>query len=112
MTTNEIGGTVSRTVGNATSKLHGAINRASDAAHPAVDHLTSGAHHAADAITRTASQVAKTLDARGGQLMEAQSRLTERCSNLVREKPIRTLGIAVAAGFVMSWLLSKRSSQP
>ena len=111
METNEIRGAVSRTVENAASNVHGAINKASDAARPAVDHLTSGAHHAMDSLAKAASQVARTLDTRSSQLMDAQSRLTESCSSLVREKPIRSLGIAVAVGFVLSWLLRHRPSQ-
>ena len=107
MTTNEINGAVSRTIDKAASSLHGAINRASDAALPAVDHLASGAHHAMDSLAKAASQVAKTLDTRGGQLMDAKSRLTGRCSSMVQEKPIRALGLAVAAGFVVSWLLQR-----
>ncbi len=107
MTTNEISGAVARTVDDAASNLHGAINRASDVARPAVDHLASGAHHAMDSLAKTAGQFAKTLDTRGEQLMAAQSRLTGRCSSMVRENPIRTLGLAVATGFVVSWLLQK-----
>ena len=112
MTTNEISGAVSRTVEKAASNLHGAINPASDAARPAVDHLASGAHHAMDSLAKTTSQVAHTLDARGRQLMDAQSRLTASCSSMVREKPIKALGIALAVGFVVSWLLRQRSTQP
>ena len=111
METNEIRGAVSRTVENATSNMHGAINKASDAARPAVDHLASGAHHAMDSLARAATQAARTLDTRSGQLMDAQSRLVENCSDMVREKPIRTLGIAVAVGFVLSWLLRQRPRQ-
>ncbi len=111
METNEIRGAVSRTVENTASNIHGAINKASDAARPAVDHLASGAHHAMDSLAKAANQVARQLDTRGGQLMDAQSRLTESCSSMVREKPMRTLGVAVAVGFLLSWLLRHRPSQ-
>lgn len=108
MNTNEISGAISRTVDNAASNLHGAINKASDAARPAVDHLASGAHHAMDSLAKTTGQVAHTLDARGRQLMDAQSRLTASCSSMIQEKPIKALGIALAVGFVVSWLLRQR----
>ena len=111
MESNEIRGAVSRTLENTASNVHGAINKATDVARPAVDHLASGAHHAMDSLAKAASQVAKTLDTRGSQLMDAQSRLTENCSSMVREKPIRTLGIAVAVGFLLSWLLRHRPNQ-
>jgi ElaB/YqjD/DUF883 family membrane-anchored ribosome-binding protein len=101
-------GTVARTVDQATTGVHKAIDKASDAARPAVDRLASGAHQAVDKIAGAATQAAETLDLKTEQLMDAQTRLTENCREYVREHPVTSLGIAVAAGFLLSRLLSSR----
>jgi ElaB/YqjD/DUF883 family membrane-anchored ribosome-binding protein len=48
------------------------------------------------------------LDVTSGQLMDAQSRFTECCRAQVRDKPIASLGIAAAGGFLLGWLLTRR----
>lgn len=105
---NETGGSVGRTVDQATNVAHKAIDRASDATRPAVDRVAAGAHQTVDKIAGAANRAAETLEARGGQLRDAQSRFTESCSAYVRDNPIASLGLAVAAGFLLSRLLSSR----
>lgn len=97
-----------RTVDQASSTAHRAIDRASDAARPAVDRVTAGAHQVVDKLADAASSASQMLDTRSAQLKDAQQRLTESCRTYVREKPMTSLGYAVAAGFVLSWLLSRR----
>jgi ElaB/YqjD/DUF883 family membrane-anchored ribosome-binding protein len=106
--TNEAGGTVGRTVNQATSSVHKAIDKASDAARPAVDRVAIGAHQAVDKFAGAATQAADKLDVKGRQFRDAQSRLAENCRVHVRERPIASLGIAVAAGFLLSVLLRRR----
>ena len=101
-------GTMARGVDQATASAHNVIDKASDAARPAVDRLASGAHQAVDKMAGAASQAAETLDLKGEQLMDAQVRLTENCREYVRDNPLTSLGIAVAAGFLVSRLLSSR----
>lgn len=106
--TNDMRGAAARTVDSATSNVHEAIDKARDIAMPGVEQLASGAHQATDRLAGSASQFARTLDTRSGQLMDAQTRLTESCCQHVREKPIKSLGIAVAAGFLLGWLAGRR----
>ena len=106
--TGDTSGTVARSVDNATSGVHKAIDKASDAARPAIDNIAAGAHQAVDRLAGAATQAADTLDVRGGQLKDAQSRFAENCRLQVREKPITSIGIAVAAGFLLNWLLRRR----
>lgn len=101
-------GAAARTVDQATSGAHKVIDKASDAARPAVDRLATGAHQAVDKIAGAATQAAATLDLKSEQIMDAQSRLTETCRDYVRDNPVTSLGIAVAAGFLLSRLLSSR----
>lgn len=101
--------TAARTVDQATARAHTVIDKASDAARPMVDRVASGAHQAVDRIGSAAGQAAETLGAKGEQLMDAQSRAMEQCRGYVRDNPLASLGIAIAAGFVLSRLLSWNS---
>ena len=106
--TNEMSGTVGRKMDQATSGIHNAIDKASDAARPAVDRVAASAHRSVDRIAGAATRAAETLDVQGGQLTDAQSRLTGSCSAYVRANPITSVGLAIAGGFLLSRLLSSR----
>jgi ElaB/YqjD/DUF883 family membrane-anchored ribosome-binding protein len=106
--TSEMSGAAARTVDQAASGAHRAIEKASDAARPAIDRVAAGAHQAVDSLAGVATQAAETLDMKGGQLMDAQSRFAGSCRAYVRDKPITSLGIAAAGGFLLSWLLTRR----
>ena len=85
--------------------VHDAVRNAADKAHPAVDQVAAKAHQAADAIAGKASQAADSFDQRHEQFTDAQERLMESVREYVHEKPMAALGIAVGAGFVLSWLM-------
>lgn len=104
-------GNASKMSGNidqASGRMHDSINRASDAARPAVDRIASSAHSAVDSIAEAAYNAADSLGAKGGNLKEMQTRLMEDCNNYVRENPMTSLGIAAAAGFLLSRMISSR----
>lgn len=101
-------GAVARKIDQAATGTHEAIQRATDAAQPTVDRMASGAHQAVDRIAEVANQAADTLGAKGGQLKDAQDRLLKNTSAYMRDHPIASLGMAVAAGFLLSRLLSSR----
>ena len=88
---NNMSEAVARTVDNAASNVHKAFDKAADGL--------------ADATT----SAAQALEEKAGQLKVAQARLAESCRTQVREQPITAIGIAVAAGFLLSWLLSRRT---
>jgi ElaB/YqjD/DUF883 family membrane-anchored ribosome-binding protein len=106
--TNDMTGTVARTVDQASSGAHKAIDKATEAARPAVDKVATSAHQIVDRLAGAATSAADTLDTKTGQLRDAQARLADSCRDYVRENPIASLGIAVAAGFLLSRLLSSR----
>ena len=106
--TGDMSGTAARTVGQASTRIHDAIDRASGAARPAVDQVAAGAHHAVDRLSVAANQAADSINARGAQWRAAQSRITERCLTQVREKPMASVGMALAAGLLLGWLLRLR----
>jgi ElaB protein len=101
-------GTVGRKIDQAATGTHEAIQRATDAARPTVDRMASGAHRAVDRIADVATQAADTLSVKGGQLHDAQDRLLKNTGMYMRDHPIATVGMAVAAGFLLSRLFSSR----
>ena len=100
--------TLGRTVDKASSGAHDAIDKVSHAARPMVDRIASGAHQAVDKIASAAGQAAETLGVKGGQLKNAQAQAMKQARIYVRDNPLAALGIAVAAGYVLSRLLSVR----
>jgi ElaB/YqjD/DUF883 family membrane-anchored ribosome-binding protein len=106
--TNEAIRTVGRTVDHTEGSVHQAIDKAADVLRPAVDDIAAGAHLSVDRIASAATVAAETVSATAGQLLDTQSRFTESCRVQVREKPITSLGIAVAVGFLLSLLLRRR----
>ncbi len=88
--------------------VHNAIDKVSDAARPMVDRIASGAHQTVDKLAGVAAQAADTLGVKGEQLKNMQAQAMEQCRGYVRENPVASLGIAIAAGFLLSRLLSSR----
>jgi ElaB/YqjD/DUF883 family membrane-anchored ribosome-binding protein len=73
------------------------IHKASNYAHEAVDKVTSAATHATEAF-----------DEKSERLKKAEKRLIKDYTNYTRDNPITSLGIALAAGFLISRVLSGR----
>ena len=87
---------------------HAAVDRACDAARPAVDYLAAGAHEAVDKVVSAATQSADAFETKGNQLRDTRTRFAAACRTRMRERPFKTIGMAVATGFVLSWMLGRR----
>jgi len=103
------GSTVSRTIDKASTGAHNVIDKVSDAAHPAMDRLSSGAHHTIDKAASAATQTAAALAVKREQMKNARARAMEQTRDYVRANPVTAVGIALAAGFLLSRLLRSRS---
>ena len=73
-----------------------------------IDKAAHSAHEAVDKIASATSQAAEALGEKGEQLKNAEQKLMESCRGYVQDNPITSLGIAVAAGFLLSRVLSGR----
>jgi ElaB/YqjD/DUF883 family membrane-anchored ribosome-binding protein len=73
-----------------------------------IDKAANSAHEAYDKIADAANQAAEALGEKGEQLKNAEQQMMEDCRVYVRDNPITSLGIAVAAGFLLSRVLSGR----
>ena len=101
-------GNLAASIDKAAATTHEAIQRVTDSARPAVDHMATGAHQAVDKVADLAAQTSATLDSKGAQLQDVQARLMEECTTYVRSNPLAALGIAAAAGFILSRVISSR----
>ena len=93
-----------RKVDEITVGAHERIDQMSEAARPAVDRMASNAHAAIDTVAGVAATAVDTLGIKGEQLTNAQAKLVEAARDYMREQPIAALGIAVAAGWILSRL--------
>lgn len=103
-----LGKNVSGNIDHASAGAHQTIDKMSEAARPAVDRVATGAHQIVDKLAGVAANTADSLGIKGEQLKEAQSRLTEASRDYVRENPLTSIGIAVAAGIILSRLINSR----
>jgi len=97
-----------RGVDKATAAAHESVDSVSEAAHPAIDHMTTSAHTAVKRAGVVAGHAAETVGGKGDQLNAKGQKLFEQAGGYVRENPIASLGIAVAAGYFLSRILSAR----
>ena len=81
---------------------------AADSLAPVVGRVAAGAHDAVDKAAGMVAAAAKIAGEKSGQLRDVQERYVEACRERVRDKPLAALGIALAAGFVLSFLLNRR----
>jgi ElaB/YqjD/DUF883 family membrane-anchored ribosome-binding protein len=95
-------------IAQASSSAHETIDRMSAAARPGVDRVASTAHRAVDRMAGMASQAADTLSVQGQKLKDAQGRVMANSRTYVRDHPIASIGIAVAAGFLISRIFGSR----
>jgi ElaB/YqjD/DUF883 family membrane-anchored ribosome-binding protein len=92
---------------SAQSKLHGnpgngqgqtrSVERAAEGAHETVDKIADATHQAADAIGE-----------KGAQLQDLQEEWMENAREYINKNPVKSVGIAIAGGFLLSRLLSGR----
>ena len=77
-------------------------------AHETVDRMASGAHEAVDRIAEATNDTADSLEAKGRHLKDVQEQWFASVREYVHANPATSLGIALAAGFLASRILSSR----
>jgi ElaB/YqjD/DUF883 family membrane-anchored ribosome-binding protein len=73
-----------------------------------VDRVAAGAHDTVDKVAGAAAAAARMMEEKGGQYKEVQDRYLMQARDSVRENPWAAIGIAVAAGFLLNHLLTRR----
>ena len=114
------GNTVNSNAGLTTSTGEGTLNKISSSAHAAVDSLANTAdeasrkvkpridkvaamaHEAVDKAAGAAVDTADKLTARGESLNAAQKKLVADTCSYVSANPLKSVGFAVLAGFLLA----------
>jgi ElaB/YqjD/DUF883 family membrane-anchored ribosome-binding protein len=73
-----------------------------------IDKAAKSAHEAVDKIASATNKASEALGEKGNELKNTEQQLLENCRGYVRDNPITSLGIAAAAGFLLSRILSGR----
>lgn len=100
-----VGNTLGRGVDRASIGAHDALNQISEVAKPVMDRMASSAHGVINTVAGAATSAVETLGMKGDQLNNAQDKVVEAARKHMRDRPIVSLGIAIAAGWVLSRLL-------
>lgn len=99
---------VNQATSRASAAAHDTVDRLASGAHPAVDRLAEGAHGAVDRLAEMADATTARLSRQAEQLKAARERLSANTGAYVRENPLASLGIALAAGYVLARLINSR----
>lgn len=105
---NDLTGVVARAVDHASSSLHHVIDRVTGVTQPALNQMASSAHQVVDQVSDATSQAAEKLEMKSARWCGMQDRLKQQCRQQVADRPFTALGIAVAAGVILSWLIKSR----
>jgi ElaB/YqjD/DUF883 family membrane-anchored ribosome-binding protein len=79
-----------------------------DTLRPLLDQLLAGMQQAVERLTDVATQVANQAEQSGHYVKDSQERAVRGARGYVRAQPLRSVGIALAAGFLLSWALRRR----
>ena len=86
-------------------KVAGAADEAIRNAKPAIDRVAQAAHQAVDKAAGAAAPTAEWLGEQGENLKATQKKLIDDTCKYVAENPLKAVGIALAAGFLISRLV-------
>ena len=96
------------TIERAGKELHGAIEGVTQAAQPALDRLSEEAHAVVDRLAEAATDAQAVVVGRGEQLGRAGRRASHSARSMISDHPLSAVGIAVAAGFLLSRFVRTR----
>lgn len=90
---------------NAVNSLAGAADDAARKAKPAIDKVVGMAHEAVDKAAGAAAPAAEWLGEQGENLNAAQKKLMDDTCSYVSANPMKAVGIALVAGFLLSRII-------
>jgi len=73
-----------------------------------VERASSTAHEAVDRVAQTATAYAERFGEKAEEWLEMKDNWVEGAREYVREHPVAALGIAAAAGYILSMLMRSR----
>ncbi len=110
--TSGLSGNTDGTLNKASSSAHAAVNSIAGAADeaarkakPAIDRVAAMAHQAVDSAAGAAAPTADWLAEQGESLNATQKKLVADTCSYVSANPLKSVGIAVVAGFLLSRII-------
>ncbi|MES3025069.1 MAG: hypothetical protein V4857_26140 [Pseudomonadota bacterium] len=91
------------------SELYKTADTVSDTVEPAISSMASSAHAGVDKVSDALSGASRRMDEKSRQLADAYSHFTETGRDYVRSSPATSVLVALAAGYTLSKLLSRRN---
>ena len=102
------------TLNKASSSAHAVINSITEAAdeterkaRPAIDQVAAMAHHAVDKAAGAAAPTVDWLTEQGESMNTMQKQLIADTRSYVSANPLKAVGIAAVAGFLLSCLIRR-----
>lgn len=89
----------------ASTSAHAAVNSIAVNAKPAIERVAGMAHEAVDRAAGAAAPAARWLGERGESLNATQKKLLADTCSFVSANPLKSVGIAAVAGFLLSRIL-------
>ena len=86
-------------------KIANAITDATGNAKPAIDRLATMAHDAVDKAAAAAAPAADWVSAQGQDFAAMEKKLVDDTCQYVSANPLKSIAIALAAGFVLSRII-------
>jgi ElaB/YqjD/DUF883 family membrane-anchored ribosome-binding protein len=87
---------------------HSGIHAASEAAHPAIDRMASKAHRVVNSADEAANKATDSIAKAGEKASVKGEELYAASASYMREHPMFTIGVAVAAGYLLSRMMASR----
>ena len=87
---------------SAVDSMAGKAEAAARKAGPAIDRVTAMAHQAVDSAAGAAGPAVNWLAQQGESLNESQKKMVDDLCKYVSANPLKSVGIALAAGFIIS----------
>ena len=97
--------TMERKAGEAHDAVDAAAAKAREKAAPAIDRVARAAHDTVDKVAQAAGPAADWLNQSAAQLQRQQEQLVDGSRSYIRERPLVTIGIALAAGYLAGRLM-------
>ena len=101
---------VDQKIEQASAGVHEAVDKFSEAARPAADRLAARAQTAMDTLATGMSKATETMSATAEQLSELHERAVDGARTSIRARPLTVIGIAIAAGFLLSRFVGSRQA--
>jgi ElaB/YqjD/DUF883 family membrane-anchored ribosome-binding protein len=89
------------------NSIAGAADEAASRAKPAIDQVAAMAHQAVDKAAGAAAPTVDWLTEQGESINASQKQLVAQTRDYVSTNPLKAVGIAVVAGFLLSHLIRR-----